>query len=105
MAAQNGTDFFFYPLKNQTTAPTNPCILLMRERENAAMIYVLQIKLRENYLLPPLPKSTWSNRHFTHVSNYCVDQLTHRSEGGDELQQYNKQFTGMDTNISFVALL
>lgn len=54
---------------------------------------------------PLLPKSAWSNRHLTYVSNYCVDQLTHRSEGGDELQQYNKQFRGMDTDLGFVALL
>lgn len=67
--------------------------------ENATGIYVPQIKLHENYLLPPLPKSILSNRHFTYAFNYCVDQLTHRSEGGDELQQSNKRFTGMDTHI------
>lgn len=98
MAAQNWTEFFFILWKIKTLHLPIPVYCLWKW-ENATGIYVPQIKLHENYLLPPLPKSILSNRHFTYAFNYCVDQLTHRSEGGDELQQSNKRFTGMDTHI------
>lgn len=42
-----------YPLINNNTAPTGPCVRLRREWENATRIYVLQIKLHTNYLLFP----------------------------------------------------